>query len=202
MHMNFPHGAGQKSQESVSRFPLEHFAQILEYSIQCLPNGTNTEEPRNRVISWLLRPSKSFLITANRNKRVKNFLLGGVSPAHMLRVPLDAQAEGMPLHFQAFDESFWTFRGDFQVLPHLADRLVVDTVDFRGIAAHDLKQPGILLDLYRVRGTGAGLEIGVLELLRRCNVLVQRPALAYIQELEPPADREDRFPGFQKFRID
>lgn len=129
---------------------------------------------------------------------MEEFLLLGISFAHMLRMPLDTDAEGVEKYFQAFNKAILTDSRNCQTRTKLVYCLMVQAVDLDGVFTQDAAQFGIGGDLNSVDSFAFGWEMGVPAHLRSFNILIECAIIENVQQLDTPADAENRPVGGKK----
>ena len=82
----------------------------------------------------------SVFLFAGRNKRIKQLSLQFILPIHMLRMPLDTQAEGMGGMYNGFHNPVLTDGTDCQILSQSIHSLVMEAVDGKNFRFHNMVQ--------------------------------------------------------------
>jgi len=132
------------------------------------------------------------LFLAGCDEGVKKFLVRRMILTHMLRMPLDTDAEGMAFMFCSFRDSVFTTGGKNQIISQMLDCLVMHTVDRQEFFLNDGMKFCAGHDGDGVAAFFAAFELGVIAALQVLDVLVQRAVEVYIHQLHTPAYTKDR----------
>ena len=128
-----------------------------------------------------------FFLFAGIYENIEYLLRAFVSPAHMLRMPLDTQEEGMGGMHHSFHDPVLTDGAYFQILSQSIHSLMVDAVDGEAGLFDDGFQRTAGQDIDPVAAGAAAFKIGM-----AVDVLVEGAALKDVQHLNAPADAQNR----------
>lgn len=144
---------------SGSDLPSQENVRILRWRVPaiCRPGRPADHPAESETVFLLLRESrsvpllgrhvkKSCVCPARLHKSCKDLPLIQTAPAHVLRVPLNAQAEGVIASFNRLRKTVLTDRGDGKTVADPVCGLVVKAVDVVFPAARNPGQKRTLRD--------------------------------------------------------